>query len=188
MAHRGFGHPGVLEIVDDFDGDTFRAVYTWTLPRRSMCYMPSKKMQTRRRHTQVRTESDGPTAEESERGLRAMEAGDGCAANSPSWWDSDAKKPWNLVEHLRVPHLAKTLKGSSFPIPPLGTTLPTSSKILSSLGPVRVPPPTVAALPHGPPGTPVNFRLTAVMNPASVPQLGSCQVYAMPRDDHASQM
>jgi len=25
---KGFGHAGVLEIVDDFDGDTFRAVYT----------------------------------------------------------------------------------------------------------------------------------------------------------------
>ena len=25
---RGFGSAGVLEIVDDFDGDTFRAVYT----------------------------------------------------------------------------------------------------------------------------------------------------------------
>jgi phage-related protein len=25
---RGFGGAGVLEIVDDFDGDTYRAVYT----------------------------------------------------------------------------------------------------------------------------------------------------------------
>jgi phage-related protein len=25
---KGFGGAGVLEIVDDFDGDTFRAVYT----------------------------------------------------------------------------------------------------------------------------------------------------------------
>ena len=25
---KGFGDAGVLEIVDDFDGDTFRAVYT----------------------------------------------------------------------------------------------------------------------------------------------------------------
>src|SRR5712691_7685709 len=25
---KGFGHAGVLEIVDDFDGATFRAVYT----------------------------------------------------------------------------------------------------------------------------------------------------------------
>jgi phage-related protein len=25
---KGFGHAGVLEIVDDFDGDTYRAVYT----------------------------------------------------------------------------------------------------------------------------------------------------------------
>ena len=27
-ALRGFGGRGVLEIVDDFDGDTYRAVYT----------------------------------------------------------------------------------------------------------------------------------------------------------------
>jgi phage-related protein len=25
---RGFGSAGVLEVVDDFDGDTYRAVYT----------------------------------------------------------------------------------------------------------------------------------------------------------------
>ena len=25
---RGFGGAGVLEVVDDFDGDTYRAVYT----------------------------------------------------------------------------------------------------------------------------------------------------------------
>jgi len=25
---KGFGHAWVLEVVDDFDGDTFRAVYT----------------------------------------------------------------------------------------------------------------------------------------------------------------
>ncbi len=25
---RGFGGSGILEIVDDFDGDTFRAIYT----------------------------------------------------------------------------------------------------------------------------------------------------------------
>ncbi len=28
---RGFGSAGVLEVVDDFDGNTFRAVYTVTL-------------------------------------------------------------------------------------------------------------------------------------------------------------
>ena len=30
---KGFGDAGVLEIVDDFDGDTFRAVYTVRFPR-----------------------------------------------------------------------------------------------------------------------------------------------------------
>jgi phage-related protein len=29
---KGFGGAGVLEIVDDFDGDTFRAVYTVSFP------------------------------------------------------------------------------------------------------------------------------------------------------------
>ncbi len=29
---KGFGGAGVLEIVDDFDGDTFRAVYTVRFP------------------------------------------------------------------------------------------------------------------------------------------------------------
>ena len=29
---RGYGDAGVLEIVDDFDGDTFRAVYTVRFP------------------------------------------------------------------------------------------------------------------------------------------------------------
>jgi phage-related protein len=30
---KGFGDAGVLEIVDDFDGDTFRTVYTVRFPR-----------------------------------------------------------------------------------------------------------------------------------------------------------
>lgn len=29
---RGFGGAGVLEVADDFSGDTYRAVYTVTLP------------------------------------------------------------------------------------------------------------------------------------------------------------
>ena len=29
---RGFGGAGVLEVVEDFDGDTYRAVYTVKLP------------------------------------------------------------------------------------------------------------------------------------------------------------
>ena len=40
---KGFGDAGVLEIVDDFDGDTFRAVYTCALSRRSMCSTPSRR-------------------------------------------------------------------------------------------------------------------------------------------------
>jgi phage-related protein len=31
---RGFGGAGILEIVDDFDGDTYRAVYTVRLAGR----------------------------------------------------------------------------------------------------------------------------------------------------------
>jgi phage-related protein len=34
QAHRGFGGAGVLEIVDDFQGDTYRAVYTVKFPNR----------------------------------------------------------------------------------------------------------------------------------------------------------
>jgi len=40
---KGFGGAGVLEIVDDFEGDTFRAVYTVRFERRSMSCMPSRK-------------------------------------------------------------------------------------------------------------------------------------------------
>lgn len=29
---QGFGSAGVLEVVDDYDGDTYRTVYTLTLP------------------------------------------------------------------------------------------------------------------------------------------------------------
>lgn len=40
---KGQGGAGVLEIVDNFDGDTFRAVYTVRLAWRCMCSMPSRK-------------------------------------------------------------------------------------------------------------------------------------------------
>jgi predicted XRE-type DNA-binding protein len=53
-----------LEIVDDFDGDTFRAVYTVRFAK--AVYV------LRRRHAQGRVGLDRPTPQASERGLRAM--------------------------------------------------------------------------------------------------------------------
>ena len=40
---KGFGDAGVLEIVDDFDTDTFRAVYTVDLPGPSTCSTSSRR-------------------------------------------------------------------------------------------------------------------------------------------------
>src|ERR1700730_9030875 len=40
---KNFGDARVLEIVDDFDGSTFRAVYTGALPRLSMFCTPSRR-------------------------------------------------------------------------------------------------------------------------------------------------
>ena len=42
-ALKGFGGRGVLEIVDDFDGDTFRAVYTSGSQKSSMCCMSFRR-------------------------------------------------------------------------------------------------------------------------------------------------
>src|ERR1700683_5281615 len=40
---KGFGGAGVLEIVEDFAGDAYRAVYTVKLKKRSTCSMPSRR-------------------------------------------------------------------------------------------------------------------------------------------------
>lgn len=40
---KGFKGAGVLEIVEDHRGDTYRAVYTVRLPRSSMCFMRFKR-------------------------------------------------------------------------------------------------------------------------------------------------
>ncbi len=40
---KGFGDAGVLEIVDDFDGDTSGPCTPCGSPRPSMCCMPSRK-------------------------------------------------------------------------------------------------------------------------------------------------
>ena len=40
---KGFSGAGVLEIVDDFDGDAFRAVMPCVSPRRSTSFTPSKR-------------------------------------------------------------------------------------------------------------------------------------------------
>ena len=39
----GFGGAGVLEVVEDFRGDTFRAVYTLRYQIAFMCCMPFKR-------------------------------------------------------------------------------------------------------------------------------------------------
>jgi phage-related protein len=40
---KGFGGAGVLEAVDDFQGDTYRAVYTVRLPSRVYVLQPFKR-------------------------------------------------------------------------------------------------------------------------------------------------
>lgn len=40
---KGFKGAGVLEIVSDFDGNTFRAVYTVRIKASSTCFMPFRK-------------------------------------------------------------------------------------------------------------------------------------------------
>jgi predicted XRE-type DNA-binding protein/phage-related protein len=70
---KGFGGAGVLEIVDDFDGDTYRAVYTvrfaWVV------YVSSRfpeEIETRHRNVQERIGADRTAVQTSEKGLRAM--------------------------------------------------------------------------------------------------------------------
>jgi phage-related protein len=42
-ALRGFGGRTVLELVEDFDSDTYRAVYTVSLLALCTCFMPSRR-------------------------------------------------------------------------------------------------------------------------------------------------
>ena len=66
---KGFGGAGVLEIVDDFDGDTFRVVYTGYIRQsRLRAAGLSEEIQARRRHAESRTGHDRPTAKASQRG------------------------------------------------------------------------------------------------------------------------
>jgi Phage derived protein Gp49-like (DUF891) len=53
---KGFGDAGVLEIVDDFDGSTFRAGYTIRFARD--VYVLPEEIQTRRRDAKGRAEPD----------------------------------------------------------------------------------------------------------------------------------
>ena len=70
---KGFGDAGVLEIVEDFAGDTFRAVYTVRFAQGSLrtARLP-EEIKARRRDAQVRTGPDRPAVQASERGLRAV--------------------------------------------------------------------------------------------------------------------
>jgi phage-related protein len=42
---KGFGGAGVLEVVDDHHGDTYRAVYTFVSAMKSMCCMLFRRSQ-----------------------------------------------------------------------------------------------------------------------------------------------
>ena len=46
---KGFGGAGVLEVVDDFDGDTYRAVYTVRFSGVVYVLHASEEVQTRQR-------------------------------------------------------------------------------------------------------------------------------------------
>ena len=70
---RGFGGSGVLEIVDDFDGDTYRAVYTVRFAKAVyVLHAFQKKSKRGCRYAQIRTGFDRATAQASGRGSRAM--------------------------------------------------------------------------------------------------------------------
>src|SRR5271156_3927394 len=43
----GFGGAGALEVVEGYEGDTYRAVYTVRLSGRCMCFMPFRRSQRR---------------------------------------------------------------------------------------------------------------------------------------------
>ncbi len=54
---KGFGDAGVLEIVDDFDGDTFRAVYTVRFAK-AVYVLHAFQKKSKRGATTPRTELD----------------------------------------------------------------------------------------------------------------------------------
>ncbi len=70
---KGFGGAGVLEVVDDFDGDTFRAVYTVRFA--GVVYVLHaffEEVEERSGDAAPRDRVDRTEAEASERGLRPM--------------------------------------------------------------------------------------------------------------------
>jgi phage-related protein len=61
---KGFGGAGVLEVVDDFDGDTYRAVYTVRFA--GMVYVAARlpeEVEARRSHAEGRHRSHPAAAE-----------------------------------------------------------------------------------------------------------------------------
>src|ERR1035438_10499060 len=70
---KGFGSAGVLEVVEDWDRSTYRAVYTVTVRGRGVraAYVP-KEVQARSGHTQGRYRSDPRTSQ----GCGAVRQGD----------------------------------------------------------------------------------------------------------------
>ena len=57
-ALKGFGGRGVLEIVEDFDGDTYRAVYTVRFAE-AVYVLRSFRRRSKTRHRDAESEIDG---------------------------------------------------------------------------------------------------------------------------------
>jgi predicted XRE-type DNA-binding protein/phage-related protein len=70
---KGFGSAGVLEIVDDFDGDTYRAVYTVRFAHVVyVLHAFSEEIEAGRGDAESRVGPDCAAAKKGERGLRPM--------------------------------------------------------------------------------------------------------------------
>jgi phage-related protein len=67
---KGFGGAGVLEVISDFDGDTFRAVYTVKFKGRGLCAARlSEEIEKRSRDATGRDRQDQVTIETSQRAV-----------------------------------------------------------------------------------------------------------------------
>ena len=67
---KGFGGAGVLEVISDFDGETFRAVYTGQVQRRGLCAARlSEEIEKRSRDATGRDRQDQVTIETSQRAV-----------------------------------------------------------------------------------------------------------------------
>jgi phage-related protein len=69
---RGFGGASTLEVIEDHDGNTYRAVYTVNLKRRVCPARLSEKIQERHRHAATRHRVDQETVESRRRHREAL--------------------------------------------------------------------------------------------------------------------